>query len=67
MSLLKVLKSLCYCQPVEHLIILFTLSSSYFPLSPFYFVYLYVGLPRAYNKDLQEDKEPLFDTVSTVR
>jgi argininosuccinate lyase len=25
------------------------------------------GLPRAYNKDLQEDKEPLFDTVSTVQ
>jgi len=24
------------------------------------------GLPRAYNKDLQEDKEPLFDTVNTV-
>jgi argininosuccinate lyase len=24
------------------------------------------GLPRAYNKDLQEDKEPLFDTVQTV-
>jgi argininosuccinate lyase len=24
------------------------------------------GLPRAYNKDLQEDKEPLFDTASTV-
>jgi argininosuccinate lyase len=24
------------------------------------------GLPRAYNKDLQEDKEPLFDTVSTL-
>lgn len=24
------------------------------------------GLPRTYNKDLQEDKEPLFDTVSTV-
>ena len=24
------------------------------------------GLPRAYNKDLQEDKEPLFDTVATV-
>ena len=23
------------------------------------------GLPRAYNRDLQEDKEPLFDTVST--
>jgi argininosuccinate lyase len=25
------------------------------------------GLPMAYNKDLQEDKEPLFDTVRTVR
>ncbi|CAM9642650.1 unnamed protein product [Discosporangium mesarthrocarpum] len=25
------------------------------------------GLPRTYNKDLQEDKEPLFDTVETVR
>lgn len=25
------------------------------------------GLPMAYNKDLQEDKEPLFDTVNTVR
>jgi argininosuccinate lyase len=24
------------------------------------------GLPRAYNKDLQEDKEPLFDTAQTV-
>lgn len=24
------------------------------------------GLPLAYNKDLQEDKEPLFDTVNTV-
>jgi argininosuccinate lyase len=24
------------------------------------------GLPLAYNKDLQEDKEPLFDTVDTV-
>ncbi len=24
------------------------------------------GLPRTYNKDLQEDKEPLFDTVGTV-
>ncbi|CAN0414600.1 unnamed protein product, partial [Laminaria digitata] len=24
------------------------------------------GLPRTYNKDLQEDKEPLFDTVATV-
>mmetsp|Transcript_24920 Transcript_24920/g.41541 ORF Transcript_24920/g.41541 Transcript_24920/m.41541 type:complete len:486 (+) Transcript_24920:73-1530(+) len=25
------------------------------------------GLPRAYNKDLQEDKEPLMDTVSTLQ
>jgi argininosuccinate lyase len=25
------------------------------------------GLPRAYNKDLQEDKVPLFDAVDTVR
>ena len=25
------------------------------------------GLPRAYNKDLQEDKEALFDTCSTLR
>ena len=25
------------------------------------------GLPRAYNKDLQEDKEPLFDTITTVK
>ncbi len=25
------------------------------------------SLPLAYNKDLQEDKEPLFDTVETVR
>lgn len=25
------------------------------------------GLPRAYNKDLQEDKEALFDSISTVR
>jgi argininosuccinate lyase len=25
------------------------------------------GLPHAYNKDLQEDKEPLFDTVQTVQ
>ena len=25
------------------------------------------GLPRAYNKDLQEDKEPLFDTANTVK
>ena len=24
------------------------------------------GLPRAYNKDLQEDKEPLFDSVNTL-
>lgn len=25
------------------------------------------GLPRAYNKDLQEDKEPLFDAVHTMK
>jgi len=25
------------------------------------------GLPLAYNKDMQEDKEPLFDAVATVR
>ncbi|HCF29051.1 MAG TPA: argininosuccinate lyase, partial [Cyanobacteria bacterium UBA11049] len=25
------------------------------------------GLPLAYNKDLQEDKEALFDTVKTVK
>ncbi len=25
------------------------------------------GLPLAYNKDLQEDKEPLFDTVKTLK
>ncbi len=25
------------------------------------------GLPLAYNKDMQEDKEPLFDTVDTVK
>ncbi len=25
------------------------------------------GLPLAYNKDLQEDKEPLFDTIKTLR
>lgn len=25
------------------------------------------GLPLAYNKDLQEDKEPLFDTIKTVK
>lgn len=24
------------------------------------------GLPSTYNKDLQEDKEPLFDTVDNV-
>jgi len=24
------------------------------------------GLPLAYNKDMQEDKEPLFDTVNTL-
>ena len=26
----------------------------------------YKGLPSTYNKDLQEDKEPLFDVVDTI-
>lgn len=26
----------------------------------------YKGLPSSYNKDLQEDKEPLFDAVDTL-
>ncbi|KAI0035711.1 argininosuccinate lyase [Vararia minispora EC-137] len=30
------------------------------------FLMSYKGLPSTYNKDLQEDKEPLFDTVDTV-
>jgi argininosuccinate lyase len=30
------------------------------------FVMSYKGLPSTYNKDLQEDKEPLFDTVDTI-
>ena len=25
------------------------------------------GLPLTYNRDLQEDKEPLFDTAATLR
>ena len=25
------------------------------------------GLPLTYNRDLQEDKEPLFDTVDTLK
>ena len=25
------------------------------------------GLPLAYNKDMQEDKEPVFDAVDTVK
>ena len=25
------------------------------------------GLPMAYNRDLQEDKEPLFDTVDQIK
>jgi len=25
------------------------------------------GLPLAYNKDMQEDKEPIFDTIDTVK
>lgn len=31
------------------------------------FLSLLKGLPRAYNKDLQEDKEPLFDCVKTLK
>ncbi|KAH9005192.1 argininosuccinate lyase [Lactarius hatsudake] len=30
------------------------------------FLVSYKGLPSTYNKDLQEDKEPLFDSVDTV-
>jgi argininosuccinate lyase len=30
------------------------------------FMVTYKGLPSTYNKDLQEDKEPLFDTVDTI-
>jgi len=30
------------------------------------FVVTLKGLPSTYNKDLQEDKEPLFDTVDNV-
>ena len=30
------------------------------------FLMSYKGLPSTYNKDLQEDKEPLFDSVDTV-
>ncbi len=25
------------------------------------------GLPLAYNKDMQEDKEPMFDTIDTLK
>jgi len=28
---------------------------------------VFKGLPLAYNKDMQEDKEPLFDTVDTIK
>ncbi|KAK6351206.1 argininosuccinate lyase [Orbilia javanica] len=31
------------------------------------FLYTIKGLPSSYNKDLQEDKEPLFDCVTTVQ
>jgi len=31
------------------------------------FMMTYKGLPSTYNKDLQEDKEPLFDTVDTIK
>jgi len=30
------------------------------------FMMTYKGVPSTYNKDLQEDKEPLFDTVDSV-
>ena len=30
------------------------------------FLMTYKGLPSTYNKDLQEDKEPLFDAVETL-
>ena len=30
------------------------------------FLMTYKGLPSTYNKDLQEDKEPLFDSVDNV-
>lgn len=30
------------------------------------FMMTYKGIPSTYNKDLQEDKEPLFDTVDNV-
>ena len=31
------------------------------------FAVLLKGLPLAYNKDLQEDKEPVFDAIDTVK
>jgi len=31
------------------------------------FMMSYKGIPSTYNKDLQEDKEPLFDAVDTTR
>ncbi|KAF3936697.1 hypothetical protein ABW19_dt0200571 [Dactylella cylindrospora] len=31
------------------------------------FLYTVKGLPSSYNKDLQEDKEPLFDCMTTVK
>ena len=31
------------------------------------FLMTYKALPSTYNKDLQEDKEPLFDTVETIK
>jgi argininosuccinate lyase len=30
------------------------------------FLMTYKGTPSTYNKDLQEDKEPLFDAVDTI-
>jgi argininosuccinate lyase len=30
------------------------------------FMMSYKGIPSTYNKDLQEDKEPMFDAVDTL-
>jgi argininosuccinate lyase len=30
------------------------------------FLMTYKGLPSTYNKDLQEDKEPMFDTLTNA-
>ncbi|KAH9180590.1 argininosuccinate lyase [Lactarius sanguifluus] len=58
----------------EDLIIYSTAEFGFITLSDAYrsalamagFLVSYKGLPSTYNKDLQEDKEPLFDSVDTV-